>query len=89
MNSPSSRLANVLAAWLVLAGTVLIFIGLLATRDNTPVVGSEMRPPAHWTARLRATTTADDRDEAENHPDHSAPASFDPTPTSGVRELMY
>jgi hypothetical protein len=85
----SSRLANVLAAWLLLAGVAFISAGLLAALDQKLVADPDMLPLAHWVVRLHATDTADDRDEWESGRSHPSSASPDSVQLSPPQDLIY
>ena len=88
METSSSRLANVFAAWALLTGVMLVFVGLSAIRDAQPVVGLDLLPPTHWSVRLYAAFAADDRDEPEAGYDRPAPAMLDRIADSQIAELV-
>ena len=85
----SSRLANVLAAWLLFAVVAFISAGLLAALDQKLVADSDMLPLAHWIVRLHAPDTADDRDEAESRRRPLSPAPPDSALPSATQDLIY
>jgi hypothetical protein len=87
MSASSSRLANVLAAWIVLAAVALISVGLMAAFDQERPADSGM-PLTHWLLRLDGGGSPDDRDEAETRPKRLAPGAHDPSAGGGAVDLL-
>ena len=88
MHSHPPPVSEVLAAW-ILAGVILIFAGLFATRDLTATAEIDLLPSSHWAMRLHAVVVVEDhRDEAEDQQRPAPPTPERIAPSTQLVDLV-